>query len=102
MIASWSWTESALSSPAITAAAGSPREISSAMFGPESTATGRSSTSVESRLPVAGSRPFVRLRIGHVPGSAATVSPNAALGTATTARFASATGACSIVVAATP
>ena len=72
------------------------------MFGPESTATGRSLTRVESRLPVAGSRPFVRLRIGQVPGSAATVAPKAALGTATTARLASATGACSIVVAATP
>ena len=37
-----------------------------------------------------------------MPGSAATVSRNAALGTATTARFASATGAASIVVAAIP
>ena len=42
------------------------RTISSAMFGPESTATGLSRTSVESRAPVAGSRPFVRLRIGRV------------------------------------
>ena len=72
------------------------------MFGPESTATGRFVTSVESRLPVAGSSPFVRLRIGHVPGSAATVSANAALGTATTARLASATGAAAIVEAAIP
>ena len=38
--------------------------ISSAMFGPESTATGRFPTSVERRAPVAGSRPFVRLSTG--------------------------------------
>ena len=38
------------------------------MFGPESTATGRFVTSVDSRSPVAGSRPFVRLRIGQRAG----------------------------------
>src|SRR6478736_2519783 len=72
------------------------------MLGPESTATGLPVTSVDSRRPVAGSRPFVRTRIGHLPGSAATVSPNAALGTAITARFASPTGAAAIVDAETP
>ena len=59
---------SAASSLAITAAPGRPAAISSAMFGPESTATGRSATSVESRSPVAGSRPFVRLSTGALAG----------------------------------
>jgi hypothetical protein len=72
------------------------------MFGPESTATGRSRTSVDSRSPLSGSRPFVRLRTGAWPGSAPTTSPNAALGTARTTRFAAATGASSTVAAATP
>ena len=40
--------------------------------------------------------------MGQLPGSAATVAPKAALGTATTARFASATGASAIVVEAMP
>ena len=53
------------------------------MFGPESTATGRSPTSVESRAPVAGSRPFVRLSTGDEPGSSLTTAPKTALGTAT-------------------
>ncbi len=39
--------------------------------GPERTATGRSRTSVESRSPVAGSRPFVRLSTGAAPGQRA-------------------------------
>ena len=58
------------SSLAITAALGSPCAISSAMFGPESTATGRSRTSVESRSPVAGSRPFVRQSTAPSPRAA--------------------------------
>ena len=41
------------------------------MFGPESTATGRSRTSVESRSPVAGSRPFVSESAAPPGGSAA-------------------------------
>ncbi len=86
----------------MTAAAGRPRAISSAMFGPESTATGRSRTSVESRSPVAGSRPFVRLSTGALPGSAPTTPAKAALGTATTTRFASSSGASAIVVATMP
>ena len=72
------------------------------MFGPESTATGRSRTSVESRSPVAGSRPFVRLSTGAAPGSAPTTSPKAPLGTATTTSSASATGASAIAAAAMP
>ncbi len=86
-------------SQAITAAAGSPRTTSSAMFGPESTATGRPLTTVDRRSPVAGSSPFERLRIGARPGSASTTSRKATLGTATTTRFASSTGASSMVVA---
>ena len=73
-------TASSRSSLATTAAAGSPRTISSAMFGPESTATGRPRTSVESRSPVAGSRPFERLSTGAVPGSPETTSPNTRAG----------------------
>ena len=63
------------------------------MFGPERTATGRPRTSVESRSPVAGSRPFVRLSTGAVPGSARRPRANARLGTATTTSSASASGA---------
>ena len=40
------------------------------MFGPESTATGRPRTSVESRSPVAGSSPFVEAEHRRVAGSA--------------------------------
>src|SRR5438105_1285156 len=39
------------------------------MFGPDRTATGRPRTSVERRRPLGGSRPFVRLSTGAVPGS---------------------------------
>ena len=63
------------------------------MFGPESTATGRPRTSVESRSPVSGSRPLVRPSTGASPGSASTTERNARLGTATTTRSASAIGA---------
>jgi len=55
------------SSEAITAAPGRPVATSSAMFGPESTATERPSTRVERRVPVAGSSPFVRISTGAVP-----------------------------------
>src|SRR5579859_2880644 len=72
------------SSLAITAAVGKPIAISSAMFGPERTATGRSRTQAERRSPVAGSRPFVRLSTGATPGRSATTAANARLGTATT------------------
>ncbi len=71
------------------------------MFGPERTATGRSRTSVESRSPVVGSSPFVRLRIGARPGSAVTTGAKDALGTATTTRFAASSGAAATVSAAT-
>jgi hypothetical protein len=102
LIARWSSSESWWSSLAITAAAGSSRAISSAMFGPESTATGRPCTRVESRSPVAGWRPFVSESTGASPGSAETTEPNVALGTATTTRSAPAIGAPSSGVAVTP
>src|SRR4029079_10744948 len=72
------------------------------MFGPESTATGLSTTSVERRSPVAGSSPFVSDSTGASPGSALTTSPKTALGTATTISSAAPIGAASIVAAATP
>ena len=56
------------------------------MFGPERTATGRPVTSVESRLPVAGSRPFVSDSTGALPGSERATSANAFDGTASTIR----------------
>ena len=59
-------------------------------------------TSVERRAPVLGSRPFVRLTIGAVPGSEGTTSAKTLLGTATTTTSASAIGASAIVAAATP
>src|SRR5579862_38992 len=71
------------------------------MFGPESTATDRPRTRVERRSPVAGSSPFARLRIGAVPGSASTRSPNAALGTAATMTSTSA-GASASAIACAP
>ena len=55
-----------------------PRATSSAMFGPERTATGRPRTSVDSRSPVAGSSPFVRLSIGASPGIGDDVAEGAA------------------------
>jgi hypothetical protein len=85
----------------MTAAVGRPRAISSAMFGPERTATGRSRTRVESRSPVSGSSPFVRLSTGASPGSPATTAANALLGTATTIASTSA-GASSSGTAVTP
>ena len=84
LIACCSCPASEPSSLAITAAVGRPAAISSAMFGPERTATGRPRTRVESRSPVAGSRPFVEAEHGASPGSAATTSAKARLGTATT------------------
>jgi hypothetical protein len=72
------------------------------MFGPERTATGRPCTRVDSRSPVAGSRPFTRLSTGESPGNAAATSAKARLGTASTTSSASAIGASSIVVAAMP
>ena len=41
------------------------------MFGPESTATGRSRTRVERRSPVSGSRPLTRLNTGAVAADVA-------------------------------
>ncbi len=102
LIAFWSSSDRLWSSLEITAAAGRPATISSAMFGPESTATGRPRTSVESRSPVEGSSPFVSERIGDSPGSAPTTEPKTALGTATTTSSASSMGASAIVVARTP
>ena len=90
------------SSLAITAAPGSPAATSSAMFGPDMTATGRPRTSVESRSPLSGSRPLVRLSSGAEPGSASTtVARTRGSGAATTTRSASSTGASASVVAAT-
>ena len=63
--------------------------------GPERTATGRPGTTCESRRPLPGSRPFVRLRSGASPGRAATTSRKARLGTATHTSSAAATGASS-------
>ena len=57
---------------AITAAAGRPSATSSAKFGPDSTAKPRRSTSFDSRPPLCGSSPFVRLRTGAAPGSSST------------------------------
>ena len=54
------------------------------MFGPESTATERPRTHVESRSPVRGSSPFVRLSTGAVPGRPAATSAKTVLGTAST------------------
>ena len=76
LIACWSWPARNPSSLAITAAVGRPSAISSAMFGPERTATDRPRTRVERRSPVAGSSPFVRLSTGASPGSDATTSAN--------------------------
>ena len=65
MIASCSRTRERSSSLAITAAPGRPVAISSAMFGPgEHRDRAGRATSVERRAPVAGSRPFDRLRTG--------------------------------------
>ena len=49
--------------------------------GPESTSASRSVTTCDSRLPVSGSSPFVRMRTGASPGSAAVTSRKARLGT---------------------
>jgi len=65
-------------------------------------APGRPVTSVESRAPVAGSRPLVRLSSGASPGKAPTTSPKTALGTARTTRSASAICASSIAAAVMP
>ena len=75
LTACWSSTASALSSDAITAAAGRPWAISSACVGPERTATGRPWTTCERRSPDPGSRPFVRLSSGTVPGSSCDERP---------------------------
>ena len=72
------------------------------MFGPESTATGRPVDERRQPLPVAGSRPFVRLSTGARPASDATTSPKTRLGTATTTSSASATGASSMDAASMP
>ena len=61
-----------------------------------------SRTSVDSRSPVAGSSPFVRLRRGASPASSETTSPKTRLGTATTTSSASANGASAIGAATTP
>ncbi len=68
----------------MTAAAGCPSAISCAMFGPERIENVRPLTRDESRPPVSGSSPLVRLRSGAVPGRDSTTSPNERLGTAAT------------------
>ena len=79
-----------------------PLATSSAMFGPERTATGRPATSDDSRSPVLGSSPFVRLSTGEAPGSAPTTSPKTREGTATTTSSALSIGASSTRAAAIP
>src|SRR3954454_2478561 len=58
LTASWSSSAKSRSGLATTAAAGRPSAISSAKFGPESTATGRSRTSVERRSLATGVEPL--------------------------------------------
>ena len=102
MSACWSSTASSESALATTVAAGSPSPISSAWFGPERTATGRSRTSSERRRPLSGSSPFVSTSTGQRPGSSRVTSAKARLGTATATRSASATGASGTVVTGMP
>ena len=102
LIASCRRSASSRSSLAITVADGSPCAISSAMFGPDSIATGRPGTRVDNRLPVPGSRPFVRISAGALPGNDAATSANARLGTASTISSASSIGAFSTVAGLTP
>ena len=72
LIALWSSSANASSSEAITAAVGRPAATSSAMFGPERTATGRPVTSVESRLRRSRDRgPSSSDRTGARPGQRA-------------------------------
>ena len=85
--ACWSSTASSESALATTVAAGSPSPISSAWFGPERTATGRSRTSSERRRPLSGSSPFVSTSTGQRPGSSRVTSAKARLGTATATRL---------------
>ena len=100
--ACWSRPARKPSSLAITAAVGRPAAISSAMFGPERTATERSWTRVESRSPVSGSRPLTRLRTGASPGRASTTSAKALLGTATAATSTSPEASASATASAAP
>src|SRR5664279_3246015 len=102
LIACCNWPARKPSSLAITAAVGRPAAISVARFGPERTATPRPRTVVESRSPVAGSRPFVRLSTGASPGSPATTSANELLGTATTIASTSPGAAATVTTARTP
>src|SRR6266540_499860 len=67
--------------------------ISWAKFGPERTATLWPVRSVESRLPVAGSSPLVRLSTGGPSGSIELTWAKTWLGTAITTRSASSSGA---------